>query len=906
MTEAKLPAPGDERTLWVLDLSGYVFRAYHALPPLTTSEGRPVHVVHGLAQMLHKLAERRRPVRLVAAMDTAEPSFRKELFAEYKANRPPPPEDLVAQFEEVERLVDAFRIPRLAVPGYEADDVVATLVRRARQQGLKVVVLTADKDLAQLVGPDVVLYDSMRERVTGPEEVRQRFGVGPEQLGDLLALMGDSSDNVPGVPSVGPKTAAKLLEQFGSLEGIYAHLDEVSRPSLRKKLAEHEAEARLSRELVALRDDVPIDVDPASLRWPGPDEAALARLYERLEMRRLLERLGASGDGKGEGKTDPEAGADGDATPTPVRISSPKEAAERLTRGSGPLATAATAASGPLRDPLLGVGFADVGARWFVACGREEAADLLRRWLASERAVSGHLKGLLQAAGLDAAAGQPPAGPLLDVPLADYLLEPDRHGHTLEAVARRRLHEEAPPWPHEPAKGRQTTLAVDEPSETELPLERYAEAAAARASLAVRLAGPLQAELREAGVQAVLRDLELPLAPILARMERTGIRLDVQRLRAISEEIAARMAELEARAHELAGHPFNVQSPRQLERILFDELGLPVVKKTKTARSTDHEVLEELAAYHELPAVVLEHRQLAKLEGTYLRALPRQVDPADGRLHTRFHQDVAATGRLSSSDPNLQNIPVRGTWGPRIRAAFVPREGWGMLSADYSQIELRLLAHLSGDELLCEAFREGRDVHRMTASALFDVPPEQVTREQRAAAKTVNYAVIYGQTDFALAKNLGIPRAEAKRYIEAFFRRYEGVARYLEHVVEEGRRTGVVRTMRGRLRRVADLRSKDARRRQAAERVARNTPIQGSAADLLKQAMIDVDRALRAEGLQARMLLTVHDELVFEAPPEEREPLTELVRRCMTGAARLDVPLVVDVGWGPSWGEAKH
>ncbi len=896
MTEPMLPPPGDARSLWVLDLSGYVFRAYHALPSLTTSDGRPVHVVHGLAQMLHKLVERHRPLRLVAAMDTAGPSFRKEIYPDYKANRPPPPEDLLAQFEEVERLVDAFRIPRVGVPGFEADDVVATLVERARAEGLSVVVLSADKDLLQLVGPDVLVYDSMRGRLSGPGEVEARYGVPPARLRDLLALMGDGSDNVPGVPSVGVKTAAKLLRRFGSLEALYRHLQEVKRPALRRRLEEYEAQARLSQQLVTLRSDVPIDVDPAALSWQGPDPTALRALYERLQMRSLLRRLPKEEPDAPRKASSRQASLPG-VGDVVVERWSVQDVPERLETLRGPVACVpALDGADPLRARLLGVAFSDGRRCGFVSA----SAATLWRALAEEHRdvefVTAGLKALLHAL-----AGDTTPSVELDVTLADYLLDPDRSGHDVEALARRRLGEELPPWPHTPRKGEQASLAVGEDASA----DDYAEPTGRRAVAAARLAPELREALRREGLREVLEELELPLAGVLARMERWGIRLDIERLEAIEEEIRGRMEALERRAHELAGQPFNVRSPRQLERILFDELGLPVLKKTKTARSTDHEVLEELSRHHELPAVVLEHRRLAKLDGTYLQALPRQVDPHDGRIHTRFHQDVAATGRLSSSDPNLQNIPVRSEWGQRIREAFVPREGWGLLSADYSQIELRILAHLSEDPLLCEAFREGRDVHRLTASALFGVPPDAVSKEQRGAAKTVNYAVIYGQTDFALARNLRISRAEAKRYIEAFFTRYEGVARLLDALVEEGRRSGVVRTMSGRLRRVGDLRSRDARRRQAAERVARNTPIQGSAADLLKRAMIDVDRAIRREGLQARMLLTVHDELLFEAPPEEREPLQRLVRERMEGAAALRVPLVVDMGWGDSWGAAK-
>ncbi len=891
-----LPPPGDPRVFYIVDISGYIFRAYHALPPLSTSRGEPTHAVRGVLTMLSKLIRERKPTYLAVALDSREGSFRRDIYPAYKANRPPLPEDLACQIERIHEVVAALGIPMLAAPRAEADDVIATAVKRARDKGWKTVVVSADKDLLQLVGEDTVMWDTMRNRVFGVAETVAKFGVPPTKVRDLLSLTGDSSDNIPGVPSVGPKTAAKLLAAHGDLDGVYAHLDEV-KGRVKEKLRDHEGSARLSRQLVTLCDDLDIELDAAELRYRGGDPVELRRILSELEFTRLLAEIDPAPLTKGR-----------------IEIVSDLACLRRHVasiRDAGQLSVLSLlSGADPLRDELVGVALSWVeGLAIYVPLHHRR---LDGRAQLSEEDVVAVLRPLLEnslfpkrCADLkreDLVWGRKSVcwrGGRFDVGLASYLYEPERHGHALLEVARAELGVDLPSLESlgKPAKGKRRSL-------DQAPIEDAADVAGSHADYALRLAKLLAPRMDEGEFRALYYDLELPLAHVLADMERIGVGIDVECLSAMSAELGKEIEVLEKKAHALAGKPFNLGSPRQLETILFDELKLPVIKRTKTGRSTDASVLEELASQHPLPDVILEYRTLSKLRGTYLDALPAAVHPDTGRIHTRYNQTVAATGRLSSSDPNLQNIPIRTELGRRIRQAFVAPAGKGILSADYSQIELRVLAHLSEDSELIDAFAKGDDVHVRTASALFDVPLEQVTREQRGKAKTVNYAVIYGQTEWALARNLRIGRQEARRYIDAFFERYAGVRRYMDEVVEGARATGYVGTLLGRRRGLADLRSRNPSLRHAAERIARNTPIQGTAADIIKQAMVRVHGALRRHGLSTRMILTVHDELVFEVPIDERELVTPLVRGIMEGALDLRVPLVVDVGWGASWGEA--
>jgi DNA polymerase-1 len=892
----ELPKKGDPETIYVIDISSYVFRAYHALPPLSNSKGEPTHAVAGVCSMLLKLLREHEPHGVIVAMDSKARSFRKELYEEYKANRPPAPPDLAQQMVRVREIVEAWGMAPIEAAGFEADDIIATLVAQARDKGLRVVIVSADKDLLQLVGPDVVMYDTMRNKVFGTEETREKLGVEPGQVRDLLALMGDSSDNVPGVPSVGQKTAAKLLADYGSFEGIYENLDSITRKALKAKLTDHRDDALASRELVTLRDDVAIDADAVTRPYGGGDAAQLRALFSELELTRLLAQL----------------------EPAPMVEEGHYETittTEGLTRIAGAIRDAGSFAlysvmdiEDPMRAELVGVAvswlesvsaYIPLGHRYIGAPDHlswDEAGavltPLLENSLIPKLALAKREKVFWTRRGVAL------RGVRFDPSLASYLLDPSRHAHRLEDVARQELNGDLSEEETVRGKGKKA-LTWDE-----VEVEGVAGYANERADYMFRLSDLLTPRMHEGEFKRLFYDVELPLAGVLATMELHGIRVDTGLLEELSAAADAELEKLHAQCTELAGHEFNVSSPRQLETILFDELGLPVVKKTKTARSTDHSVLEELAVMHPLPQAILEYRSVSKLKSTYLDALPREVNPDTGRIHTRYNQLVAATGRLSSSDPNLQNIPIRTEMGRRVRDAFVPEEGWSMLAADYSQIELRVLAHLSRDPALVDAFSRGDDIHVQTASALFGVQPEEVTKHMRGQAKTVNFAVIYGQTQFALARNLKIERAEAKRYIDAFFDQYAGVKSFLDDIVEQAHANGLVTTLLGRRRTLPDIRSSNHNLRTAAERIARNTPIQGTAADIMKVAMVQIQNDIEKQRLQSRMVLTVHDELVFEAPPDEQEVLEKLVLDHMQNAVPLSVPMPVEAGWGPNWGSA--
>ncbi len=922
MAAASLPPPGDKDTLWVIDLSGFVFRAYHALPPRMTSRGEPVHAVHGTIATLQKLIGENRPAYLAVAIDSKE-SKRKERYPEYKSNRKERPPDLEEQAGRVREIAEAYAIPCLEAPGWEADDVIAAVVKQAREAKLRVVIASADKDLLQLVGDGVVMWDGMRDRIFGVQETFERMGVEPHQVRDYLALVGDSSDNVPGVPSVGPKTAAQLLATYGSLDGIYEHVEEIDRKALKEKLRANKDKADLSRELVTLNEDLPLPFELRALKWGGADLPKLKDLFRRLEMTSQLagiDRWAAMAGMKVER-------APGDAPPPKIRPRREPREKVPFRPGTPSLLTSADALADFVRD-------ADEVALWSVLDeGLPGRAPLVGLALAATRGTErkgaylplGHVYlGRPDQPKTDAVAAvletigatthvvvhdhkrerhvwAAHAAPWLalrpsldDTMLGSYLLEADKHAHHLEDAVKSALGHELLPF--ELGKGKNKARL------SELEVERLLPFAAMRAE-ALLLTAKAQAEaLEEEELTKIYRELELPLSEVLFDLERTGVAVDVDRLAALSKDFEARIAALEARCHEAAGHAFPVRSPRALETVLFDELSLPVLKRTKTARSTDHEVLEELAPAHPLPELILELRMLEKLKGTYLDALARERDPVDERVHPRFNQAVTATGRLSSSDPNLQNIPIRTEEGRLVREAFVAPEGFSIVSLDYSQIELRVLAHVSKDPELLDAYRTATDVHVRTAKAIFDVDDEGVTRDMRGRAKTVNFAVIYGQTEHALARNLKIPLDEAARYIRAFFTRYAGVTRWLDGVVEEARINGGVRTLLGRKRDIPAINARGRMERWGAERIAKNTPIQGSAADLMKLAMLAVDRVL--EGKRSRMILTVHDELVLEMADDEHDTLLPEVVRAMETAFPLEVPLVVEHGTGRTWNDA--
>ncbi len=909
---------GADDVLYLVDLSGYVFRAYHAIAPLNSPSGEPTHAVFGTVNMLERLVRQCKPKLMAVAMDSRTPTFRKQMYPEYKANRPPPPPDLKQQMQRVWEVIEAFPIRVFQQDGVEADDIIASVVRRCREQQRRVVIVSADKDLMQLVGPDVILWDTMRDRVFGPEEVQERFGVAIEQVRDVLALMGDSSDNVPGVPSVGPKTAKDLILEYGDIDGVYASLDKIKRKKLRETLESNREQALMSQKLVTLKDDLDLEVNRENLTFQREDTSKLRTLYSDLGFTRQLANLpgGSEPDGKAP-KPSPSgtpskapASTRFDPNGTEVMVVLQEEQLEALLEAAR---RSRRVALYPLLHGNLPLTAAWIGLAVCTAEGKAAYVPLAHRYMGApsqlgEERVSEWLRTLLQEE-LDWIAYDSKSLMVLlqerkidlracafDVLLANYLLD-SGGAQDLERIAKAQLDADLAGYDALFKKKGKRATPVDE-----LTVEEAGDFAARRAATLVALRRPMEARLEEETLDKLYRELELPLTPLLAELERRGILLNTKALQELSLEVGAKLEALEKTAHEIAGKDFNVNSPRQLEKLLFDELGLKPIKRTKTSRSTDAETLEALSQEHELPRVILEVRQLAKLKGTYIDALPQLVNERTGRLHTRWHQEVAATGRLSSSDPNLQNIPIRTELGRSIREAFVAPEGYDLISADYSQIELRVLAHLSQDPVLIDAFNNEQDIHQRTAMEIFEVDADEVDAELRRQAKAVNFGVIYGQGDSALAKSLGISRMEAGQFIAAYFRRYQGVQKFMDETLEKARASGRVRTLFGRRRLVPDIHSNNRARRLAAERIVMNAPIQGTAADLMKMAMLALQEPVTPGS---RMLLTVHDELVFEVPKAEVPEASERIRIEMQQVYPLDVPLLVEVGSGPNW-KAAH
>ncbi|HUP20697.1 MAG TPA: DNA polymerase I [Gemmatimonadota bacterium] len=895
------------RTLYLLDGYALIYRAYFALVrnPLRTSSGEETSAAFGMANFLVKLLDERAPDYVGLVLDSREPTPRHRRYPEYKATREKMPDDLAAQIPRVQELFAAFRVPVIEVAGQEADDVIGTLARKAAGEGLDVYIVSGDKDFYQLIDERVRLLNPGRggpgavgEEVVDLSNAAGKFGVAPEFVTDVLGLMGDASDNVPGVPGVGPKTAQRLVEEWGHVENLYARLDQVGTPKLREKLAEHRDSALLSKELVTIRTDLEVELDLPALEVREPASDLVTRLFTELEFSRLLERFGG-GTGITEG-----------AEYAVVSTGEELDALVRGLRAAGRFAVdVETTSLDPISAEIVGYSFATApGRAWYVPVGhvgdrnvdparvRAAIAPLLED--ARLRKVGQNLKYdtlVLSRAGIRL------EGVECDAMLAAYLLDPGRRQYGIDILALEQMGHRM--------------ISYDEVTrpdgETQIPFADVDVESAARyscedADVALRLCdlfGP-QIEAREQG--ALLADVELPLVPVLARMELDGVALDVPFFHAMRDRLGEELVRIERECWEIAGEEFNLNSSQQLAQILFEKLALPVVKRTKTGYSTDAEVLETLAADHDLPRRCLDWREVAKLQSTYVEALPAAIHPATGKLHTSFNQTVAASGRLSSSEPNLQNIPVRTPMGREIRRGFVPSEpGWTLLVSDYSQIELRILAHLSGDANLVEAFRTGADIHRQTAALVFGVEPEKVNDLLRTRAKEVNFGVVYGMGAFGLARRLGIGRDEARAFIDGYFQRFPDVKRYQEDTIARVREDGYVTTMLGRRRYLPEIRSKNFNVRAFAERAAINSPIQGTAADLLKIAMIRIHRRLADSAIPARMLLTVHDELVFEVEWTEADRLAAMVKEEMEGAIRLDVPVEVGIGTGPTWYDAK-
>jgi DNA polymerase-1 len=901
-----LPTPGADDVLWLIDLSNYVFRAYHALPPLQNSHGEYTNATLGTLNMLNRMIEDNKPAYLGVVMDSrGRDGFRRKIDPNYKANRSAAPADLVQQLKRTREIFEAYAVPIFQQEGLEADDIIATLTKRAVAAGLRVVVASADKDLMQLVEPAKVLcWDAMRNNVYGVPEVNKKFGVGPDKVRHVLALCGDTSDNVPGVPGVGPKTAAKLINKYGSLDEVFANLDDVKQPKLNANLREHEDAARRAFELVQLREDADAALDLAALKYGGANVERLRELFTELQFTRFLDMLG--------GDEDSDPPPDSQPTPTYRTIFGEKQLRTLVeeARASGRLAVVALAPDGEaMRVPLTGLclspragsaAYLPLSHRYLTAPKQlplEDVIEVLGPLLADPAVQKvghdlKHTKVVLKRHGMDL------NGAYLDSMLASYLLDPEST-HKLSLVAEREVRmnwtvfEKLVPKTRKKGTPKLTIEQVE--------VELATPYGCAHAEASIRLATRFEKKLEKNGLLKLHDEVEMPLLEILTDMEQVGVLVDPSPLQALDVEMVADLARLEKAAWEAAGREFNLSSPKQLEQVLFSELGLKSVKKTRTGRSTDHEALEAIADDHALPMIVLDHRATAKLKGTYIDALPRLINSDTGRIHTHWDQAVAATGRISSRDPNLQNIPVRSSHGKRIREAFVAPPGYALLSADYSQIELRVLAHLSHDAKLVEAFKSGQDVHVRTAMEVFGVAEADVTSTMRAQSKTVNFGVIYGMGPVALGKRLGIPRTEAKSFIESYFERYDGVRTFMAETLAGAQKTRMVHTLLGRRRLLPDLMSSNRAKRAYAERIAQNTPIQGSAADLLKLAMVKLAEPV-VPG--ARMVLTVHDELVFEIPEDKIDEATSLTKVAMESIFELDVPLVVDVGHGPHWAAA--
>ena len=848
--------------MFLIDGSSFCYRAFYAIRELTTSKGQPTNAVYGTVMMLKKLMEEESPEYLGVAFDLKGPTFRHERFPGYKISRPPMPEALVSQIPLIKELLNGFRVPLFEKEGFEADDILATLTQKALQEGLTVYLVTGDKDMFQLLGPRVKVYRPTRDghEVIDEAQLRQRWGVQPQQVVDVMALMGDAVDAIPGVPGIGEKTAVELVQRFGSVEGLLKGLDTLSGVQRRRSIEEHREQLELSRSLATLDRAVPIAFDLESLKVTAPDREALRRFFSRLEFKKLLKDFAPDSQRR--------------ALSLEV-FTSPQALAQRL-----PSIRRAGAVAVVLGLEEAALSWETGKALWVPTEGLREIfeEELLLKICPRLKETLLFLK----------RKGITPQGPWADPCLASYLLEPTRSSHEVKALSLEFLDE-----------------AIEHPDPK--------RALGLEAQAALRLHPILENQIKEKELGLLLNEVEIPLSEVLARMEFAGIAVDLKEIKQIQEQMCRTLEQLTHEIYAQAGEPFNINSPKQLARILFEKLKLPVVKKTKTGASTDESVLQRLSHLHALPASLLEYRQLNKLNSTYLEALPRLVNPMTGRVHTSFNQTVTATGRLSSSNPNLQNIPIRTVLGRQVRRVFIPSEpGAVFLAADYSQIELRILAHLSSDAALIEAFREGADVHRVTAAQIFHVAQGDVSDDQRAVAKTINFGLIYGMSAFGLAHELRIESSQASEFIERYFAKYPGVRSYLDRSLEETRSRGYCTTLFYRRRDIPELRSKDATLRQFAERMAINAPIQGSAADLIKVAMVAIDRALAKEGLRSRMLLTVHDELVFEVPRGELESMQRLVKQIMEAPTlqgvpiRLSVPIVVNLKVGNHWLEASH
>ena len=880
--------------LYLIDGSAYIYRAYHAMGPLSNSQGTPTGAIFGFTNMIVKTLKDKSPHRIAVVFDSKGPTFRHDMYPEYKANRPEAPEDLKVQIPKIHDLVRAYSIPTISVQGYEADDIIATLTQRASERSWKVVIVSGDKDLTQIVGPTTCMWDPQKDVVYDEQGVKEKFGIKPSQVIDFMALTGDSSDNVPGVPGIGPKTASSLIEKYDTLDGIYTGVEDIKQKKVRENLIKYRDKAVLSKELVSLCSDVPLDINLEDLVIGEPDVSTLRSLFKEYEFRRMLADL------------PPEKKLDFSG----YRVITTRESLADLMVGLSEKKCFAidveTTSVQPMLADLVGISIcAESGKAFYIPVGHLEGDQLEKKYvlgLMEPILANPDIKKIGQNIKYDLIVFKREGAILdgidFDTMLASYLLDPSRRGHSLDDLAE--LHLEHKMIPIKELIG----VGKSQIPFSEVSISDAANYSCEDADVTFRISRILKPRLLEEGLSDLYQQIEMPLITVLADMEMAGVKVDVPYLSGLSKEFGLFLENLESQIYRLAGEKFNINSTQQLGDILFNKLGLKATKKTKTGLSTALNVLEELAQEHELPKQIVEYRSIYKLKSTYVDSLTGLVNPVTGRIHTSYNQAVAATGRLSSSDPNLQNIPIRTAEGRKIRKAFVADDGKVFVSADYSQIELRVMAHLSGDARLKQAFSEGEDVHAITAASIFDVAPGLVTPEMRRKAKEINFGIIYGMGPFKLAGQIGVGLKMAKQYLEEYYQTYSGVRKYMEETPEKAASNGYVTTVLGRRRPLPDLNSPNKILQQAARRVAINTTIQGSAADLIKMAMIKVHDAISKSSFPCKMILQVHDELVLEADENYVEEVKNLLRTQMESAYELSVPLVVDVSHGKNWEEA--
>jgi len=887
------------KTLYLIDGTAYIYRAYHAIRSLTDSRGFPTNAVFGFTRMLIKLIQDRGPEYVAMFFDAKGPTFRHEIYKEYKANRPPMPEDLSVQIPHIKEVTQGFNIPVIEMQGFEADDLIGTLGRKAEKAGFSVVMVTGDKDFVQLVTDKAVIWDPMKDTTIDLQSVIETYGVEPAQMIDVMGLSGDSADNIPGVPGIGPKTALGLIKSFGNIQRLYEQVDTITKKKQHENLVSYKEQALLSRELVTININAPIPFEPQEFKFKDPDNEKLAELFKKFEFRQLQQAFPKHTD------------LSQKKYQTILKINMLEDLVVLLESAEIFAMDTETTSKDPMQAALVGMSFSIKPDEAFyipLAHDYPEVPEQLEM-----KTVFNRLKPVLENPDIKKIGqnikydwmvlrryGIDLDGVIFDTMLASYLLNPSKRAHSLDQIALDYLDYKTISYKEVVGKGKKAI------SFAQVTLEKAAPYACEDADVTLQAYNVLASRLEELGLVELLAKVEMPLAPVLMEMETTGVCVDTQRLRLLSKSFEHQLEKLEDKIYSIAGQEFNIKSSQQLGKILFEDLKLPTQKKTKkkTGYSTDVSVLTTLADQHELPALILRHRTLAKLKSTYTDALLDLIHPETGRIHTSYNQTVTATGRLSSSNPNLQNIPIRTEEGIEIRRAFVPRPGWMLVSADYSQIELRILAHYADDKILIQAFKDDEDIHTRTATEVFQVFPSFITSDLRRQAKVINFGIVYGMSPYGLSKELEISRKMAKTYIDNYFARYKGVKQFMEQTVKEARKTQRTSTLLGRIRLLPDINSSNKNVREFAERTAINTPIQGTAADFIKLAMIKIDTKFKANSLKTAMLLSVHDEIVFEVPPDELTIVRNIVKETMEGIWSLKVPLKVNMVVGENWAEA--